>query len=233
MERISEYEHRVEMHSVARVGNSWRRSGVLPGLSRAAEGGSGARGSRNLVAFCARGRPSKTYVRVLGAASTGVSRKKKPPKMFDVFGKLGALLKIDPVSIDNITFRFHYKVTMIILVTFSLLVTSRQYFGDPISCIGDEFETEAIDVYCWIQSTFTIPALTGAIIGVEVAHPGVASLGQAEEQYVVRHHKYYQWVTLFLFFQVSRGAPEIIFCRFLGVFEFFLEFFFPFFRFLG
>ncbi|XP_042891032.1 innexin inx2-like [Penaeus japonicus] len=121
--------------------------------------------------------------------------------MFDVFGKLGALLKIDPVSIDNITFRFHYKVTMIILVTFSLLVTSRQYFGDPISCIGDDFETEAIDVYCWIQSTFTIPALTGAIIGVEVAHPGVASLGQAEEQYVVRHHKYYQWVTLFLFLQ--------------------------------
>lgn len=144
--------------------------------------------------------------------------------MFDVFGKLGALLKIDPVSIDNITFRFHYKVTMIILVTFSLLVTSRQYFGDPISCIGDEFETEAIDVYCWIQSTFTIPALTGAIIGVEVAHPGVASLGQAEEQYVVRHHKYYQWVTLFLFFQVSRGAPEMIFFVILGVFEIFFFF---------
>ena len=35
-------------------------------------------------------------------------------------------------------FRLHYKATFIILVVASLLVTSRQYIGDPIDCIVEE-----------------------------------------------------------------------------------------------
>lgn len=52
--------------------------------------------------------------------------------MFDVFGSVKSLMKLDSVCIDNNVFRLHYKVSVIILVAFSLLVTSRQYIGKAI-----------------------------------------------------------------------------------------------------
>lgn len=45
------------------------------------------------------------------------------------------MIKLDNYCIDNNVFRLHYKATVIFLVAFSLLVTSNQYFGDPIDCI--------------------------------------------------------------------------------------------------
>lgn len=55
--------------------------------------------------------------------------------MFDVFGSLRSIAKLDQVCIDNNVFRLHYKVTVIFLFASSLLVSSSQYFGDPIDCI--------------------------------------------------------------------------------------------------
>lgn len=119
--------------------------------------------------------------------------------MFDVFGSVKGLLKIDQVCIDNNIFRLHYKATVIILVAFSLLVTSRQYIGDPIDCIVDEIPLNVMDTYCWIYSTFTIPNRLGGRIGKDVIQPGVASHVQGED--TVKYHKYYQWVCFVLFFQ--------------------------------
>ena len=62
--------------------------------------------------------------------------------------------KFDPVCIDNNVFRLHYKVmmmmmimimmmmihyqaTVMILTLATVLVTSRQYIGDPIDCMVD------------------------------------------------------------------------------------------------
>ena len=58
--------------------------------------------------------------------------------MFDVFGSVKGLIKLDAVCIDNNVFRLHYKATFIILIVSSLLVTSRQYIGDPSDCIVEE-----------------------------------------------------------------------------------------------
>ena len=58
--------------------------------------------------------------------------------MFDVFGPVKGLIKLDEVCIDNNVFRLHYKATFIVLVVCSLLVTSKQYIGDPIDCIVEE-----------------------------------------------------------------------------------------------
>ena len=58
--------------------------------------------------------------------------------MFDVFTPVKGLIKLDTIYIDNNVFRLHYKATFIVLVVASLLVTSRQYIGDPIDCIVDE-----------------------------------------------------------------------------------------------
>jgi len=122
----------------------------------------------------------------------------------DVFGSIRGLLKVDSVSIDNNIFRMHYKATMFVLVAFSLLVTQKQYFGDPIDCIVDGVDSDIMDTYCWIHSTFTLPAFNGAEIGVEVPHPGIYNPNQKngeDLEHEVKYHKYYQWVTLFLYLQ--------------------------------
>jgi len=118
--------------------------------------------------------------------------------MYDVFGSIKSLLKIDSVSIDNNIFRLHYKATMFCMVAFSILVTQKQYFGDPIDCIVDKVPSGLMDTYCWIHSTFTIPAYMNAKVGEKVPHPGIANDGGDHE---VKYHKYYQWVTLVLYFQ--------------------------------
>lgn len=55
--------------------------------------------------------------------------------VYDLFGSVKSLVKLDDYCIDNNVFRLHYKATVIFLIAFSLLVTSNQYFGDPIDCI--------------------------------------------------------------------------------------------------
>lgn len=88
--------------------------------------------------------------------------------MFDVFGSVKSLMKLDSVCIDNNVFRLHYKGTVIILVAFSLLVTSRQYIGDPIDCIVDaSIGGDIMDTYCWIHSTYTLPDKLDGKIGKE------------------------------------------------------------------
>lgn len=119
--------------------------------------------------------------------------------MFDVFGSVKGLLKLDSVRIDNNIFRLHYKATVVILIAFSLLVTSRQYIGDPIDCIVDEIPSNVMDTYCWIYSTFTVPSKIAGRVGKDVIHPGVGAFVENEDP--VKYHKYYQWVCFVLFFQ--------------------------------
>ena len=64
----------------------------------------------------------------------------------------------DTYKIDDVIFRLHSKVTVGILMTFSLLVTANQYIGDPIDCIVEDVPGPIMDTYCWIHSTFTLPS---------------------------------------------------------------------------
>lgn len=77
--------------------------------------------------------------------------------MVDVCDIIKVLLKCKQVNTDNNVFRLHYKFTVILLLLFSFLVTSKQYFGDPIDCVsGSQQDKYVMDTYCWIFSTFTI-----------------------------------------------------------------------------
>jgi len=119
--------------------------------------------------------------------------------MFDIFGSVKGLIKLDEICIDNNIFRLHYKATFIVLVTCSLLVTSRQYIGDPIDCIVEEIPQNVMDTYCWIHSTYSVTDKVGGTVGADVAHPGVATpQGDGGGR---KYHKYYQWVCFTLFFQ--------------------------------
>ena len=57
--------------------------------------------------------------------------------MYSFFIPVKGYFKLDTIWIDNNVFRLHYKATFIILTTASLLVTGKQYIGDPIDCIVD------------------------------------------------------------------------------------------------
>ncbi|CAB4054761.1 inx [Lepeophtheirus salmonis] len=93
--------------------------------------------------------------------------------MFDVFGSVKILIKIDTICIDNNIFRLHYKATVILLIICSLLVTCRQYIGDPIDCIVEEIPPNVMDTYCWIHSTFSVPEHDKGVNGKDIPHRGI------------------------------------------------------------
>lgn len=109
-------------------------------------------------------------------------------------------MKLDPVCIDNYIFRLHSKVTVIILVVCSILVTSYQYIGDPIDCIMNDAPSRTMDTYCWIHGTYTVSNRIHGKIGRDFVQPGVTNYNENSED-KVKYHKYYQWVCFVLFFQ--------------------------------
>lgn len=101
--------------------------------------------------------------------------------MISLFSAAKGLLKSDTVCIDDLTFRLHYKVTAAMLMAFSVVVTARQYVGNPIECSVNGVPWHVMDSYCWVYSTFTVDD---------------DSYGNG-----VKHQRYYQWVCFVLFLQ--------------------------------
>ncbi|XP_031633764.1 innexin inx2-like [Contarinia nasturtii] len=119
--------------------------------------------------------------------------------MFDILRSVTGLLKPDRVCIDGWIFRLHCKTTFIILISFSFIVSSSQYFGDPINCINDDISSSAMDSYCWIHSTYTISRHIKGESGRHFAYPGV--MNHFDGGGIIKYHKYYQWVSFILLFQ--------------------------------
>ena len=38
------------------------------------------------------------------------------------------------ISVDNWTFKMYYKLTIVVVIVMTTMVTSRQFFGHPIYC---------------------------------------------------------------------------------------------------
>ncbi|UYV82592.1 shakB [Cordylochernes scorpioides] len=121
--------------------------------------------------------------------------------MIDVLRSLKSLVKVSRVQIDNNVFRLHYSFTVLVLMAFCIVVTTRQYVGDPIHCLqkGDVPES-LINTYCWIHTTYTIPSTLEKNVGRDIPFPGI---GVPENPRDVRYHKYYQWVCFVLFIQAA------------------------------
>ncbi|CAN7993210.1 unnamed protein product [Ixodes hexagonus] len=111
-------------------------------------------------------------------------------------------VKINRIVSDNQIFRLHYKATSLLLLMFSILVTSTQYFGVPIDCIQhDSVPANVIRTFCWIHSTFNVPAAFNATVGINgVAHSGIQKYTPDEHR---RYYGYYQWVCMVLFLQAG------------------------------
>ncbi|CAO1416544.1 unnamed protein product [Diamesa serratosioi] len=109
---------------------------------------------------------------------------------------------INHVKIDSAIFRLHTNATVILLVTFSIAVTTRQYVGNPIDCVHTrDIPEDVLNTYCWIHSTYTVVDAFMKKQGQEVPFPGVDNSQSSRGQLTIKHTKYYQWVAFTLFFQ--------------------------------
>ncbi|XP_055846260.1 innexin shaking-B isoform X1 [Episyrphus balteatus] len=108
---------------------------------------------------------------------------------------------VSHVKIDSPVFRLHTNATVILLITFSIAVTTRQYVGNPIDCVHTrDIPEDVLNTYCWIHSTYTVVDAFMKKQGSEVPFPGVHN-SQGRGPLTIKHTKYYQWVAFTLFFQ--------------------------------
>lgn len=122
--------------------------------------------------------------------------------MLDIFRGLKSLIRVSHIKTDSPVFRLHYSITVLILVAFSLIVTTRQYVGNPIDCIHTkDIPEDVLNTFCWIHSTYTIKGDNKPPKGEFIfGYPGIKTTLDEKERKLV---KYYQWVCFCLFFQVS------------------------------
>ncbi|XP_055939399.1 innexin shaking-B-like [Argiope bruennichi] len=119
--------------------------------------------------------------------------------MWQIVQGITSLVEVSDVKTDYETFRLHYTFTVGVLLTFFIIVTTKQFVGSPIVCdfLGS-VTPDVINSYCWIHSTYVIPKAFYKEVGVEVPHPGIDGTQDPKE---FRYIKYYQWVYFMLFFQ--------------------------------
>jgi innexin len=83
-------------------------------------------------------------------------------------------------SSENWIIMLHYGVTPFFLLSFSFILSSKQYLSDPIVCLYDgKISSDYVNNYCWTNGTFTVDKNT------------------------FRYHNYYQYVSLFLLLQAT------------------------------
>lgn len=90
--------------------------------------------------------------------------------MLDILRSLRSLLKISRIHTDGNIFRLHYSLTVIILMAFCIIITTKQYVGEPIDCLrADGVDKSIINTYCWIHTTYSIPRAFNKKVGVDVS----------------------------------------------------------------
>jgi innexin len=74
----------------------------------------------------------------------------------DIFNSARCIWNIKYVNTSNNVFKLHGKFTVMLALVFSILVSARQYFGDPIDCfVSNKEDKSSIENFCWIIGTYT------------------------------------------------------------------------------
>ena len=133
--------------------------------------------------------------------------------MLGVFGGLKGYLpfkekKLNDPTTEGVVNRLHYRVTVLIFLACSILVTCLEWVGNgsKISCVMEgavdswTIPQNVINTYCYVLTTFTLPKHWNTKIGYESAHQGVGAYNPLEDD--VTYKAYYQWVPFVLFLQV-------------------------------
>jgi hypothetical protein len=131
-------------------------------------------------------------------------------KSFQKFSS--SIHKAEDIIIDNTVFKLHYRFTVIFLLGSTVLISLQQYFGEHIRCIANSgVSTKVINTYCFFKTTFVVAKhLEESVLADEmIPHPGIGPFVNDED--IIRHHAYYQWVPFVLSFQaVMFYIPHLI-----------------------
>ncbi|CAO1427215.1 unnamed protein product [Diamesa tonsa] len=102
-------------------------------------------------------------------------------------------IKPKEVKTSGFIFKLITRYTVIFLIISSLVISCKQYFGDPIQCITESKYKAQIDIYCWTHGTYINERLLHEKkeIGKHMVNYGIG--GDLEgDKYIYQH--YYQWV---------------------------------------
>lgn len=133
--------------------------------------------------------------------------------MLKYLGSAKILKKQNP-RVDNAMFHLHYRVTFLIFIISSLLITAKEYFGSPINCYALKYPVpkHVLNTYCFIMSTYSVTKHN--VTGPSVVYPGVGPHHEGDD---IVYHSYYQWVPIVLFLQaVSFYFPRFLWKSFDG-----------------
>lgn len=119
-----------------------------------------------------------------------------------VFGQIGsAKLRSDDDYIDKLNHRY----TTCQLIIFAIVVSTKQYVGEPINCwcpahFTDNHEDFA-NKMCWVSNTYYVPAAVKRLPNPEDPHARIT---------------YYQWVPMILLTQALLFYLPCMFWRFMN-----------------
>ena len=112
-------------------------------------------------------------------------------------------------SADSSVNRLHYKLTVILFLSFSVMITYLEFI-EKINCIrspGSKIRVDVINNYCFIQSTFTLPKH----FKVNFEQEALIGVGTHTKDDETKYHAYYQWVPFVLFLQgIMFYVPHLI-----------------------
>lgn len=75
--------------------------------------------------------------------------------MIDITRSLREFLVAKSFDSTNTVWRLHSRVTVYLLVLFTILLSARTYFGDPIECIStNSGARSSLHSFCWTLGTF-------------------------------------------------------------------------------
>uniref|UniRef100_A0A182QHR8 Innexin n=1 Tax=Anopheles farauti TaxID=69004 RepID=A0A182QHR8_9DIPT len=121
--------------------------------------------------------------------------------MLEFIRPLQSILQIKPVNTTDLVWRLHCRVTVSLLLLASLLLTARQYFGNPIDCVTGSgmVSSSTMNDFCWVMGTyisrdpnFVLESTDLVKINAKIGH-----IPENERSY----QKYYQWVVFILALQ--------------------------------
>ncbi len=123
-------------------------------------------------------------------------------KFVAVLSNLGSVkARTDDDAVDRLSRRY----TTFFLLLFAILVSTKQYVGDPISCWVPAQFTDSHEVYtnkiCWVSNTYYLPFAQTKIPKRDEAKKSIG---------------YYQWIPMVLVLQASLFYVPGIFWRILS-----------------
>jgi len=119
-----------------------------------------------------------------------------------LFGEFSSRLSLAGIDIDNWTFKFYSRVSVVILLVASAASILETYGGTPITCKGGESYDDA---YCWLHGTSHLPKnkVAQEINNGDYCFDPSSLSDTDDSDDSATDTKYYIWVSMILFLSAA------------------------------